>query len=99
MKSINKFFCLIAIACLTTLVFSGCETQRYTTKFMATPMDSVNEDLSIDPHKLTRELDDEMRIQDEKRRTMLLDKAKVEAEAEAQKGNRPDLQNTKEEVK
>jgi len=57
---------------------------------MATPMDSVNVDLPIDPHKLTRELDDEMRIQDKKRRTMLLDKAKAEAE----KGKKPSTQST-----
>ncbi|MCP4253250.1 MAG: hypothetical protein GY775_07550, partial [Candidatus Scalindua sp.] len=66
MISINKFFCLNAVVCLAVLVFSGCFEQRYTTKFMATPMDSVNEDLSIDPGKLTSELDQEMRIQDEK---------------------------------
>ncbi|MCP4267221.1 MAG: hypothetical protein GY777_16900, partial [Candidatus Brocadiaceae bacterium] len=70
--------------------FSGCFEQRYTTKFMATPMDSVNEDLSIDPGKLTSELDQEMRIQDEKRRNMLLDKAKADAE----KGKNPSSQNT-----
>jgi ribosomal protein S6 len=53
-------------------------------------MDSVNEDLSIDPQKLTEELDDQMRIEDEKRRNMLLDKAKADAE----KGNKPSMQNT-----
>jgi hypothetical protein len=95
MTSINKYFYLIAIVCLAVLIFSGCFEQRYTTKFMATPMESVNEDLQIDPHKLTRELDDEMRKEDEKRRTMLLDKAKAEAE----KGNKPGLQNTTDGVK
>ncbi len=90
MISINKFFCLNAVVCLAALVFSGCFEQRYTTKFMATPMDSVNEDLSIDPGKLTSELDQEMRIQDEKRRNMLLDKAKADAE----KGKNPSSQNT-----
>jgi hypothetical protein len=59
---------------------------------MATPMDSVNVDLSIDPQILTDELDEQMRIEDEKRRKMLLDKAKAEAE----KGNKPDTQNTEE---
>ena len=57
---------------------------------MATPMESVNTDLSIDPAKLTRELDDEMWAEDKKRRTMLLDKAKEEAE----KGNKAGTQNT-----
>ncbi len=80
MTSINKFFCLIVMACIAVFIFSGCETQRYTTKFQATPMESVNEDLSIDPHKLSGELDEQMRIEDEKRRTMLLEEAKAEAE-------------------
>jgi hypothetical protein len=80
MSFINKYIYLFAIACLTALFFSGCTTQRYTTKFQATPMESVNEDLSIDPQKLSGELDEQMMIEDEKRRKMLLDKAKAEAE-------------------
>ena len=92
MTSINKYFSLIAIVCVSVLIFSGCTTQRYTTKFQATPMDSVNEDLSIDPQTLTEELDEQMRIEDEKRRKMLLDKAKAEAE----KGNNPDTEKTEE---
>lgn len=95
MTSINKCFYQIAIVCVSVLIFSGCTTQRYTTKFMATPMDSVNEDLSIDPGKLTRELDDVMRVENEKRRNMLLDKAKEEAE----RGNKPIPQNTTDQVK
>ena len=92
MASINKYFYLIAIACVSVLIFSGCTTQRYTTKFMATPMDSVNVDLSIDPQTLTGELDEQMRIEDEKRRKMLLDKAKADAE----KGKKPVTQNADE---
>ena len=88
MTSINKYFYLIAIVCLAVLIFSGCFEQRTTTTFMATPMDSVNEDLQIDPQKLTTELGDEMRFQNEMRRTMLLDKAKAEAE----KDNKPGQQ-------
>lgn len=95
MTSINKCFYQIAIVCVSVLIFSGCTTQRYTTKFMATPMDSVNEDLSIDPGKLTRELDDVMLVENEKRRNMLLDKAKEEAE----RGNKPIPQNTTDQVK
>jgi len=90
MTFINKYCYLIPAVCLAVLIFSGCTENRTTTKFMATPMDSVNEDLSIDPEKLTLELDDEMQIQDEKRRAMLLDKAK----AEAGKGKKTDTQNT-----
>ena len=92
MTSFKYFICLVAIACLAASTFLGCETQRYTTKFQATPLESVNEDLSIDPQKLTTELDDEKKIQDEKRRKMLLDKAKAEAE----KGNNPDTEKTEE---
>jgi len=92
MTSINKYFYLIAIVCLAVLIFSGCSSNRTTTKFMATPMESVNEDLQIDPQQLTRELKDEMMIQNEMRRKMLLDKAKAEAE----KGNKPDTIKTEE---
>ncbi|MCR4290382.1 MAG: hypothetical protein NUV86_09015 [Candidatus Scalindua sp.] len=92
MTTMNKYFNLIAIVCLAVLIFSGCTTHRTTTKFMATPMESVNEDLSINPEKLTTELNDELMIQDEKRRNMLLDKAKAEAE----KGKKPDTQKTEE---
>ena len=95
MTSINKYFYLIAIVCLVVLIFSGCFEQRTTTKFMATPMESVNTDLQMDPQKLTTELGDEMRFQNEMRRTMLLDKAKAEAE----KGNKPGQQYTTDQVK
>ena len=94
MTAINKYCYLIAVVCLAVLIFSGCTTQRYTTKFMATPMESVNEDLQIDPAMLTRELDHEMWKEDEKRRTILLDKAK--AEAEAKNGNKPYTEKTEE---
>ncbi len=97
MKKIKYLICVVTIACVTALISSGCETQRYTTKFQATPMQSVNEDLSIDPQKLNTELDDQMMIEDEKRRKMLLDKAKARAEAE--KGNKPGTQNTTNEAK
>jgi len=89
---VTKFkyiFCIVAVICVTALISSGCEVQRYTTKFQATPMDSVNEDLTIDPQKLTQELDDQMMIEDEKRRQRLLDKAKADAE----KDKKPSTQN------
>jgi len=90
MTKFKYVICIVTITCVTALISSGCEVQRYTTKFQATPMDSVNEDLSIDPQKLTQEMDDQMRIEDERRRNMLLDKAKAEAE----KGNKTGTQNT-----
>ena len=90
MTKFKYLFCIVAVACVTALISSGCEVQRYTTKFQATPMDSVNEDLTIDPQKLTEELDDQMMVEDEKRRQRLLDKAKAEAE----KNKNPSSQNT-----
>ncbi len=57
-------------------------------------MESVNEDLQIDPQKLTGELDEQMEIEDKKRRDDLLDKAKVEEKkAEAEKSSKPVLKN------
>lgn len=94
MAVFKKIICFIATVCLVSLTFSGCGAERYTTKFQATPMESVNEDLSISPQKLTGELDEQMEIEDEKRRNKLLDKAKAEAEkVEAEKSSRPVLKN------
>ncbi len=92
MSKHKNLICIVTFTCVAALISSGCEVQRYTTKFQATPMDSVNEDLSIDPQKLTQELDDQMRVEDERRRNMLLDKAKAEAE----KGNKPGTTKTEE---
>ncbi len=97
MTKFKYIICVVTITCVTALISSGCETQRYTTKFQATPMQSVNEDLSIDPQKLDSELDDQMKLEDEKRRNMLLDKAKARAEAE--KVSKPDTQDTTDKVK
>ncbi len=78
MAKLKYLICVVTVTCVIALISSGCETQRYTTSFQATPMDSVNEDLSIDPQKLTGELDEQMRIDDEERRKALLDKAETE---------------------
>ncbi len=79
MTSFKYFICIVTIACLTALISSGCEIQRYTTKFEVTP---VMEDSTTDPQRLTKELDEELRMEDEKRRKVLLDKAKAEGEKE-----------------
>ncbi len=92
MTNLKYIISIVTITCITALISSGCEVQRYTTKFQATPMDSINEDLSIDPQKLTEEMDDQMRIEDEKRRGLLLDKAKAEAE----KGKKPATEKAEE---
>ncbi len=94
MASFKRIIFLVAILCLVSLTFLGCETERYTTKFQATPMESINEDLQIEPQKLTGELEEQMAIENEKRRNMLLDKSKVEAiKAEAEKNSKPILKN------
>ncbi|MHC4270036.1 MAG: hypothetical protein ACYSTS_16450 [Planctomycetota bacterium] len=94
MASFKKIICLVAIVCLVSLTFLGCAAERYTTKFQATPMESVNVDLQIEPQKLTGELDEQMEIENEKRRRMLLDKAKAEAKkVEAEKSSKPVLKN------
>ncbi len=91
MISFKNIFCLVVVVCMASLTFLGC---RYTTKFQTTPMESVNEDLQIDPQKLTSELEEQMEIENKKRRDELLDKAKVEAEkAEAEKSSKPVLKN------
>ncbi len=90
MTNFKYLISIITITCVTTLISSGCKGQRYTTMFQATPMESVNEDLTIDPQKLTEELDDQMMIEDEKRRQKLLDKAK----AEKKKNQNPSTQNS-----
>ena len=90
MTDFKYLISIVTITCAATLISSGCKVQRYTTKFQATPMESVNEDLTINPQKLTEELDDQMMIEDEKRRNELLDKAKAEAE----KGKKSSTQNT-----
>ncbi|MDP6923960.1 MAG: hypothetical protein R2568_05230 [Candidatus Scalindua sp.] len=90
MSKFRYIICIVTITCVTALISSGCEVQRYTTKFQATPMESVNEDLTIDPQKLTEELDDQMMIEDKKRRQELLDKAAAEAE----KNKKPSTQNS-----
>ncbi len=92
MTNYKYLISMITIICAVALISSGCKGQRYTTMFQATPMDSVNEDLTIDPQKLTEELDDQMMVEDEKRRNELLDKAKAEAE----KDKNPSTQKTEE---
>ncbi len=97
MASFKRIIFLVAILCLVSLTFLGCETERYTTKFQATPMESINEDLQIEPQKLTGELEEQMAIENEKRRNMLLDKSKVEAmKTEAEKNSKPILKNVDE---
>ncbi len=90
MTNFKYLISIITITCVTALISSGCKGQRYTTMFQATPMESVNEDLTINPQKLTEELNDQMMIEDEKRRQRLLDKAKAEAE----KNQNPSTQNS-----
>ncbi len=69
----------IMIMSFTTLFLFGCKSSRYTTKFEVTP---VMEDGMTSTQRLTDELNDEMRMEDEKRMQMLQEKAKEKRERE-----------------
>jgi hypothetical protein len=67
-----------------TLILLGCGKQRHTTKFMMTPIDSMPDELT-DPGMLTKELEEELKLEDAKRMKMLQE----EAEKKKEKGSRP----------
>lgn len=75
MTAFKYFICSGIIVFLATLVLSGCETERYTTKFEVTPF---MEDGATSTEKLNSELQDELRMEDEKRMLMLREKAEAE---------------------
>ncbi|MFQ5963476.1 MAG: hypothetical protein ACE5KZ_04240 [Candidatus Scalinduaceae bacterium] len=77
MISFKYFICLSVFALFTTLILLGCKTERYTTKFELTP---VMEDSVTTPERFTKELEEELRLEDTKRMKMLQEKAKKEAE-------------------
>lgn len=75
MTAFKYFICSGIIVLLATFVLSGCETERYTTKFEVTPF---MEDGTTTTEKLNSELQDELRMEDEKRMLMLREKAEEE---------------------
>jgi len=69
----------IMIMFFTTLFLFGCKTERYTTKFEVTPF---MEDGLTSTERLSDELHDELRMEDEKRIQMLQEKAEEKRERE-----------------
>ena len=82
MNTLKYHICLLMFIFLTTLILLGCETERYTTKFELTP---TMEDSKTTPERLTNELDDELRLEDEKRMKKLQEKAEKERKPETSK--------------
>jgi hypothetical protein len=67
-----------------TLLLLGCGKQRHTTKFMMTPIGSMEDSLTT-PERLTKELEEELKLEDAKRMKTLQE----EAEERKEKGSRP----------
>jgi hypothetical protein len=61
----------------TTLILLGCDTQRFTTKFEVTP---TMEDSVTTPEKLTKELEEELKLEDAKRIKVLQEEAEKKKE-------------------
>ncbi len=79
MTSIKYLIYTIMIMSFSTLFLFGCKTSRYTTKFEVTP---TMEDGMTSTQRLTDELNDELRMEDEKRLRMLQQKAEEKRERE-----------------
>ena len=75
MMSLKYIICLSVVVTFSTLMFLGCETERYTTKFEVTPF---MEDGVTSTENLSMELKDELRIEDEKRLKGLREKDAAE---------------------
>ncbi len=67
-----------------TLILLGCGKQRHTTKFMMTPIGSMEDSLTT-PERLTKELEEELKLEDTKRMKMLQE----ETEKKKEEGSRP----------
>ncbi len=84
MTSFKYLFCASVIMLFATLILLGCGKQRHTTKFMMTPIGSMEDSLTT-PERLTKELEDELKLEDAKRMKTLQE----EAEERKEKGRRP----------
>jgi Sec-independent protein translocase protein TatA len=67
-----------------TLILLGCGKQRHTTKFMMTPIGSMEDSLTT-PERLTKELEEELKLEDAKRMKTL----QKEAEERKEKKRKP----------
>ncbi len=79
MISFKYLVCVSMITFFTTLILLGCDTQRFTTKFELTP---TMEDSLTTPESLTKELEEELKLEDAKRIKMLQEKAEEKKEKE-----------------
>jgi hypothetical protein len=81
MTLFKYLFCVSVTAIFTILILLGCGSQRHTTTFKFTPIDSIPDELTK-PESLTKELDELLKVKDEQRMRMLQEKAKKEKEQE-----------------
>ncbi len=84
MTSSKYLICASVITFFAALILLGCGKQRHTTKFMMTPVGSMEDSLTT-PERLTKELEEELKLEDAKRLKMLQE----EAEKRKEKGSRP----------
>ena len=84
MTSFKYLICASVIMLFATLILLGCGKQRHTTKFMMTPIGSMEDSLTT-PERLTKELEEELKLEDAKRMKTLQE----EAEERKEKGRRP----------
>ncbi len=81
MISLKYFILLGIIVFLTTLITLGCGSQGTTTIFKWTPVDTMPDGLT-NPDRLTKELEEQLEREDEKRIKILQEKAKENKEKE-----------------
>ena len=84
MTSFKYLICASVIMLFATLLLLGCGKQRHTTKFMMTPIGSMEDSLTT-PERLTKELEEELKLEDAKRMKTLQE----EAEERKEKGSTP----------
>ena len=82
MTSFKYLICASVIMLFATLILLGCGKQRHTTKFMMTPIDSMPDELT-DPGKLTKELEEALKLEDAKRMKTLQEEAEKRKEKES----------------
>ncbi|MFQ5714142.1 MAG: hypothetical protein ACE5GU_08930 [Candidatus Scalinduaceae bacterium] len=79
MTSFKYLVCVSLITFMTTLIILGCGSQRATTKFELTP---TMEDSVTTADQLSKELEEELKLEDAKRIKMLQEKEQGKKEKE-----------------
>ncbi len=85
MTSFKYLVCVSVITFMTTLIILGCGSQRHTTKFELTP---TMEDSLTTPERLTKELEEELKLEDAKRIKRLQEEAEKKKEKESKPGEK-----------